>query len=156
MTSETTTSKSAKPDFFELDKEINSSASNKQNPTNAFIGASWIAFLVGAVAYCIGLWNAEMLLNEKGYYFATLILGLFATVSVQKNVRDRIEEIPVSDIYYGISWVALLISVLLLIVGLWNAELELSEKGFFGMSFTLGMFAAVAVQKNVRDKNLKS
>ncbi|MFT5619641.1 MAG: putative membrane protein YiaA, partial [Arenicella sp.] len=130
MTNETTTSESTKPNFFELDKEVNSSASSKQNPTNAFVGASWIAFLVGAVAFCIGLWNAEMLLNEKGYYFAILILGLFATVSVQKNVRDRIEEIPVSDIYYGISWVALLISVLLLVIGLWNAELDLSEKGF--------------------------
>jgi len=124
------------------------------SPTNAFVGASWVAFLVATVAYNIGLWNAEMELNEKGYYFSILILGLFTTVSVQKNVRDKLEGIAVSDIYYGISWVALLISVLLLIIGLWNADLLLSEKGFFGMSFLLALFAAVTVQKNVRDKNV--
>jgi uncharacterized membrane protein YiaA len=154
MTNGTTTKEVTKSDFFEMEKEVQSSVSNTQNPTNAFIGASWIAFLVGSVAFCIGLWNSGLALNERGYYFVILILALFATISVQKNVRDRIENIPVSDIYYGISWVALLISVLLLVIGLWNAELDLSEKGFFGMSFTLGMFAAVAVQKNVRDKNL--
>ncbi|HBY38958.1 MAG TPA: hypothetical protein DEH24_06060, partial [Alteromonas sp.] len=26
-----------------------------------------------------------------------------------------------------------------------------SEKGFFGMAYTLSLFAAIAVQKNVRD-----
>jgi len=41
---------------------------------------------------------------------------------------------------------------LLLIIGLWNADLGLSEKGFYGMSFTLSLFAAIAVQKNTRDK----
>jgi uncharacterized membrane protein YiaA len=41
--------------------------------------------------------------------------------------------------------------VLLLTVGLWNASLLLSEKGFYAMSFVLVLFAIVAVQKNVRD-----
>ena len=31
------------------------------------------------------------------------------------------------------------------------AELEKSEKGFYAMSFTLSVFAAIAVQKNTRD-----
>jgi uncharacterized membrane protein YiaA len=39
----------------------------------------------------------------------------------------------------------------LLTVGLWNAELEKSEKGFYAMSFVLSLFAAIAVQKNTRD-----
>ena len=39
----------------------------------------------------------------------------------------------------------------LLAVGLWNADLLLSEKGFYGMSFLLSLFAAIAVQKNTRD-----
>ncbi|MFT5196549.1 MAG: hypothetical protein ACI85U_003585 [Candidatus Promineifilaceae bacterium] len=34
---------------------------------------------------------------------------------------------------------------------MWNAELLLSEKGFYGVSFILSMFAAVVVQKNTRD-----
>jgi uncharacterized membrane protein YiaA len=42
-------------------------------------------------------------------------------------------------------------SILLLTIGLWNAEIGSSEKGFFAMSFLLSLFAAVAVQKNIRD-----
>tara|TARA_R110000850_G_scaffold80947_3_gene174147 strand:+ start:19598 stop:20077 length:480 start_codon:yes stop_codon:yes gene_type:complete len=122
-----------------------------QKPTNAFIGASWIALLAGMVSYCIGLWNAEMLLNEKGYYFAILLFGLFSVISVQKSVRDRLEGIPVTDMYYGISWFTTLTSILLLVIGLWNADLLLSEKGFYGMSFLLSLFSAITVQKNTRD-----
>jgi uncharacterized membrane protein YiaA len=120
-------------------------------PTSAFISASWSALFVGMISFCVGLWNANMLLNEKGYYFAILLLGLFAVVSVQKSVRDRLEGIPVTDIYYGISWFVTIISILLLIIGLWNTDLDLSEKGFYGMAYTLSLFAAVAVQKNTRD-----
>lgn len=36
----------------------------------------------------IGLWNAAMRLNEKGYYFVILVYGLFAAVSLQKSARD--------------------------------------------------------------------
>ncbi|WP_187696300.1 inner membrane protein YiaA [Xanthovirga aplysinae] len=141
-----------------LEKEVSTENGNKignpkkiQSPSVAFIGASWVAFFAGVIAYNIGLWNSDMLLNEKGYYFTVLLFGLFAAVSVQKNVRDRLENIVVSDLYYGISWVCTIISILLLIIGLWNAELTLSEKGFFGMAFTLSLFSSIAVQKNVRD-----
>lgn len=120
-------------------------------PTSAFVSASWMAVLIGMVSYCIGLWNADMLLNEKGYYFTILLFGLFSVVSVQKSVRDRQESIQVSDMYYGISWFTTIASITLLVIGLWNADLELSEKGFYGMSFTLSLFAAIAVQKNTRD-----
>lgn len=127
-----------------------------KKPSNAFIAASWIALLAGAVAYNIGLWNAEMQLNEKGYYFTVLMFGLFAAVSLQKAVRDQLEGIPVTAIYYGISWFCTLLSILLLVVGLWNATLLLSEKGFYGMSFTLALFGAIAVQKNIRDSQTDS
>ncbi len=110
--------------------------------------------LIGMGAFCIGLINASMELNEKGYYFTILLFGLFSVVSVQKSVRDRLEDIPVTDIYYGISWFTSFASILLLIIGLWNADLELSEKGFYGMSFTLSLFAAIAVQKNTRNLKL--
>ncbi len=122
-----------------------------QRPSNAFIGASWVALLAGIVSYNVGLWNANMYLNEKGYYFTVLMYGLYAAVSLQKAVRDELEGIPVTNIYYGISWFSVALSVLLLVIGLWNADLERSEKGFYGMSFTLSLFAAVAVQKNIRD-----
>ena len=95
-----------------------------------------------------------MQLNEKGYYFTVLMYGLFAAVSLQKAVRDQLEGIRVTAIYYGISWFSTVLSILLLVIGLWNATLERSEKGFYGMSFTLCLFAAVAVQKNIRDAQL--
>ena len=123
-------------------------------PTPAFIGASWTAVLIGMVSYCIGLWNADMLLNEKGYYFTILLFGLFSVISVQKSVRDRQEGLEVTDMYYGISWFTTLTSITLLVIGLWNADLALSEKGFYAMSFTLSLFAAIAVQKNTRDMQL--
>ncbi|CAE6854431.1 hypothetical protein R75461_07636 [Paraburkholderia nemoris] len=120
-------------------------------PSFAFVSASWTALLVGVIAYVVGLWNASMQLNEKGYYFAVLVLALFAAVSLQKSVRDRLEGIPVTNIYYGLAWSALIIGVLLLCIGLFNASLALSEKGFYGMSFALSVFSAIAVQKNTRD-----
>lgn len=120
-------------------------------PTSAFIGASWAALLVGSVTYMVGLWNAQMQLNEKGYYFTILMYGLFAAVSLQKSVRDRLEGIPVTGLYFGLCWLSLVLSVLLLAVGLWNATLASSEKGFYAMAFLLSLFGAVAVQKNVRD-----
>lgn len=126
-------------------------AAQIQRPTGAFVGASWAALLVGAVVYLMGLWNAEMQLNEKGYYFTILMYGLFSAVSLQKSVRDRLEGIPVTGIYFGLCWISLGLSVILLTVGLWNAKLAGSEKGFYAMSFLLSLFGAVAVQKNIRD-----
>jgi uncharacterized membrane protein YiaA len=120
-------------------------------PSAAFVGASWTALIIGISAFIIGLWNAEMELNEKGYYFTVLMFGLFAAISVQKAVRDQLEGIPVTNLYYGVAWFATLLSIILLTVGLWNAELTKSEKGFYAMAFALSMFSAIAVQKNTRD-----
>ncbi|WP_428668424.1 inner membrane protein YiaA [Runella sp.] len=122
-----------------------------QKPSNAFIGASWVALGAGMLGYLIGLWRAEMLLNEKGYYFTILMYGLFSAVSVQKCVRDRLEGVPVTDIYYGISWFSTILAITLLAVGLWNATMLPSEKGFYAFAFLLSMFGAIAVQKNTRD-----
>jgi len=120
-------------------------------PTAAFIGAAWVSLGLGLISYCIGLWNAQMELNEKGYYFTVILFGLFSAISVQKCVRDKAEGIEVTDIYYGLSWFTTVTSIILLVVGLKNADLALSEKGFYGMSFALALFSSIAVQKNTRD-----
>lgn len=123
-------------------------------PTTAYVGTSWAVMMVGIVAYLLGLWNAQsMLLNEKGYYFAILALGLYSAISLQKTLRDRAEGIPTTNLYYFISWAALAVSVILIALGLLNAaSLSLSEKGFYMMSFTMSLFAAVTIQKNTRDE----
>lgn len=122
-----------------------------QKPSNAFIAASWIALGAGMIGFLIGLWRAEMQLNEKGYYFTVLMFGLFAVISVQKSVRDKLEGVPVTDIYYGLSWFCTILAVVLLVVGLWNATILPSEKGYYAFAFMLALFGAIAVQKNTRD-----
>jgi uncharacterized membrane protein YiaA len=122
-----------------------------QRPTGAFVGASWLAMGIGAGVYLVGVWNAAMALNEKGYYLTLLMYGLFSAVSLQKSVRDRLEGIKVTGIYFGLCWISVGMCLLLLTIGLWNATLASSEKGFYAMSFVLALFGAVAVQKNVRD-----
>ena len=130
---------------------MNSQAVTSHKPSAAFVGASWAALLLGIAAFLVGLWNAAMQLNEKGFYFAVLVLGLYSAISLQKTVRDKLEGVAVTGIYYGISWVALIIAVLLLGAGLFNATLQLSEKGFYAMAFALALFGAIAGQKNTRD-----
>jgi uncharacterized membrane protein YiaA len=122
-----------------------------QRPSGAFIGASWLSLLLGSLTYNIGLWNSTMQLNEKGYYFTILMYGLFASVSLQKAVRDRLEGIAVTALYFGLCWISVLLCLLLLTIGLWNSTLAFSERGFYAMAYLMSLFAAVAVQKNVRD-----
>ena len=120
-------------------------------PSSAFIGVSWTALLIGTVVYLMGLWNSTMALNEKGYYFVLLMYGMFATVSLQKSVRDRLEGLRVSNQYYAIAWASVGICVVLLAFSLFKATLEMSEKGFFAMAYLMCLFGVTAVQKNTRD-----
>ena len=122
-------------------------------PTSAFIAASWVALLAGAVGFMIGLWNANMPLHEKGYYLVILLYGLFSAASLQKTIRDQLEEIAVTTIYYGLCWASIAVCIVLLLISLWNADMLMSEKGFYIMSFLLSLFGVVATQKNIRDLN---
>ncbi len=92
-----------------------------------------------------------MKLNEKGNYFTLLLFGLFAAISVQKTVIDKLEGLPITDKYYGLSWFSTLAAIVLMIIGLWNANLLLSENGFYGLAFILSLFSAIAIQKNTRN-----
>lgn len=121
-------------------------------PTAAFIGASWLALFTGVVAYFIGLGNANTIgLSEKGYYVIIMLYGLFAVISLQKTVRDKEEGVAVTGIYYGLAWIAVLSAIAMMTIGLWNSSFTLSEKGFYAMAYTLSLFAAITVQKNIRD-----
>jgi uncharacterized membrane protein YiaA len=53
--------------------------------------------------------------------------------------------------FVGASWAALLIGSLTFFYGLWRAPMALNEKGYYFTVLLYGLFAAVAVQKNVRD-----
>lgn len=47
---------------------------NRVPVSPAFNIVSWVALMAGVASYLVGLWNAEMQLNERGYYFAVLLL----------------------------------------------------------------------------------
>ncbi len=120
--------------------------------SKAFAIASMAAMAVGTAGYLVGLWNAEMHMSEKGFYFTILAFGMYSAISIQKCVRDRAEGIQVSQIYLGLSWAAIATAIGLLVIGLYNANtLALSEKGFYGIAYVLCIFTAVTVQKNTRD-----
>lgn len=131
--------------------ELQMHLNNSNKPTSAYIFATWGVLAIGVLGYLLGLWNATLDLNEKGYYFAVFLLAMFSAVTLQKTIRDKEEGIPVTNIFAGMCWVMFASSIALLIVGLVNATMMLSEKGFYGMSFVLALFAIITVQKNIRD-----
>ena len=72
-------------------------------------------------------------------------------VSLQKVVRDRLDGLEVTHIYFALCWVSVGICITLLLISLFNATMNLSEKGFYIMAYLMSMFGAIATQKNVRD-----
>lgn len=54
--------------------------------------------------------------------------------------------------FVGISWLALVTGATAYLIGLWNAQMELSDKGLYLALLLWGLFAAVTVQKAVRDR----
>ena len=129
--------------------QLNKTIVNK--PTQAYVGATWAALAIGVIGYLLGLWNATIQFNEKGYYFAVFLLAMFAAVTLQKTIRDKHEGLPATGTFVIMCWVAMGSSVALLVIGLFNAEMALSEKGFYSMAFVLCLFAVITAQKNTRD-----
>lgn len=137
---------------LKTNKEINMSGNLKYNtPSTAYIMATWVTLGIGILCYLIGIWNSGFPLNEKGYYLSVFILGLFAAVTLQKTVRDKEDGIPTTNVFVGICWFAFGSAIFMLVIGLFNADILLSEKGFFGIAFLMSLFAIITVQKNIRD-----
>ncbi len=130
---------------------MNSNTPVINKPTSSYMLATWGVLALGAAGYLLGLWNSDLALNEQGYYFTVFLLAMFSAVTLQKTLRDKQEEIPVTSIFLGMCWITFFASIALLVIGLINATMLLSEKGFYGMSFVLALFAIITVQKNTRD-----
>ena len=56
-----------------------------------------------------------------------------------------------SQAFVFASWIALAAGAIGFVVGLWRADLELTHKLFFFTDLAFGLFAAVSLQKAVRD-----
>lgn len=58
-----------------------------------------------------------------------------------------------SGAFIGAAWAALLIGTLAFLVGLWNnSAMQLNEKGYYFTVLMFGLFAAISLQKTVRDR----
>ena len=114
-------------------------------PAAAFVGAARALLLISTAAYLAGLWAASMAPMAKGFYLAILMYGLLATVSVRRMVREHQAGQHAGAAYEALCWISLLLSVLLLAIGLWNAGFSLSEKSFYGMAYILSLLAVLAV-----------
>lgn len=54
--------------------------------------------------------------------------------------------------FIGASWAVLAVGLISFAVGLWNAEMASSEKGYYFAVMVLALYSAVSLQKTVRDK----
>ena len=60
---------------------------------------------------------------------------------------------PPTPAFVGASWLAVLAGGIAYLVGLYNARMSMSEKGFYLTVLLFGLFAAVSLQKSVRDRD---
>ncbi|ENG0938453.1 hypothetical protein ABSH91_002094 [Salmonella enterica] len=111
----------------------------------AFI--SWLLIIVGAAIYIIGLWHACPLLNGKGYFLGVLMTGMFVTyVYLREEMRERLDAR-----FTSVCQMVMLITVGLLVVGVWNAPLLPVEIVVYLVAFficLLGQFLLLCSSKN--------
>ncbi len=105
------------------------------------------ACVLGMSAFFIGLYNSEMTLSEQGYYAVLLLYSVFSSISLQKTMLEIDSGISVSKFYRNICMISIVLALLFFIMGLFNAELLKSEKGFYAMSYVLTLFSSLGIQK---------
>ena len=105
------------------------------------------ACVLGMSAFFIGLYNSEMALSEQGYYAVLLLYSVFSSISLQKTMLEIDSGISVSKFYRNICMISIVLALLFFIMGLFNAELLKSEKGFYAMSYILTLFSSLGIQK---------
>lgn len=65
---------------------------HRRRNTFAFTVLAYFTFFAGVLLFSIGLYNADMQLNEKGYYIAVMMLVAVGAILTQKVVRDNAED----------------------------------------------------------------
>src|SRR3712207_9315507 len=73
-------------------------------------------------------------IRRKLFFFNDTATTEIYTLSLHDALPIYLEDIPVTPIYFGLCWTSVILSIVLLSVGLWNASLSLSEKGFYAMA----------------------
>lgn len=126
-------------------------ASGARKPTVAFMGAAWVALAVALGTYVVALWRMPLTYDQRWFYGTVILFGLFGVVAVVKSIRDRDDSIPVTPAFYGLSWIAALGPITAMSIYLLNAPQDDLARGFLFLTFMFAIFAAVVVQKIVRD-----
>jgi len=123
-------------------------------PTAAFQGASWFAFAVGAIAFLYAVWYAPVESSDRYFLYTGFLFSVFGCVSVSKAVRDKQEGIPVSGLFYGLSFVAAIAPLVITSYFLaYDSTMDdYSHRGLLGIAYALSAFAVLAISKNERDK----
>lgn len=73
-------------------KEVIEMNNYRRRNTPAFTFLSYFTFAAGVALFIIGLYNADMELNEKGYYIAVMLLVAVGAILTQKVARDNAED----------------------------------------------------------------
>lgn len=122
-----------------------------RKPTAAFVGASWFALVVALGTYVVALWRMPLTYDQRWFYGTVLAFGLFGVIAVVKSVRDKEDDIAITPQFYFLSWVAALGPLIAFAIYLLNAPQDELTRGFLFLSYMFAVFAAVVVQRNVRD-----
>lgn len=123
-------------------------------PSGAWQGVSWFAFALGAVTYLYAVWYAEgITVGERYFLYTAALFSLYGCLGVSKVVRDKQEGIPVTALFYGLSFIAALAPFVLVSYNmLFDSTLAASSRTLIGMAFALSAYATLGIAKNERDK----
>lgn len=123
-------------------------------PSGAWQGVSWFAFALGAVTYLYAVWYAPgVTVADRYFLYTAALFSLYGCLGVSKVVRDKQEGIPVTALFYGLSFVAALAPFVLVSYNmLFDSTLTGTVRAIVGISFALTAYATLAIAKNERDK----
>ena len=125
-------------------------------PTAAFQGVCWAAFMIGSITYLYSVWYTHSAtVSDRYFLYTAYLFSLFGCMSVSKVVRDRQEKVPVTGLYYGLSYVAAIVPLVIVAYNLsFDAQyIDVSQRALIGMAYAISAFAVLAISKNERDKS---
>lgn len=110
--------------------------------------------MVGAIAFLYAVWYAPVESSDRYFLYTGFLFSVFGCVSVSKAVRDKQEGIPVSALFYGLSFVAAIAPLVITAYFLaYDSTMDdYSHRGLLGIAYALSAFATLAICKNERDK----
>lgn len=97
------------------------------------VNAPQFAFIGGMLLYLLCLWRGCPQLDDKGYFLAVLVLGVFTIVAYRQTMETR---------FTALCRLVLLLASGLLLVGVWNMPLSLVHKGLIAAAWFACLYGA--------------